>query len=61
MLLLTAKENVTVEESTLEELLSIAQGDMRKAVMLLQSCHQLVGQGGVITPQTVVDISGKVI
>lgn len=58
--MISAKENVTVEDATLDELLSTSGGDMRKAVTFLQSCHQLTNGKASISPAMVVDVSGKV-
>jgi replication factor C subunit 2/4 len=55
----TDKENVQVDEATLDALLAASNGDMRKSVTFLQSCHQLTF-GTSITPELVIDISGKV-
>lgn len=57
---IASKEGVSVTEDTLNTLLSASQGDMRKAVTFLQSCHQLAGTKGVITPDIVYDVSGRV-
>lgn len=52
-------EQVTIDAPTVELMLQVANGDMRKAVTLLQSCHQLaIGQP--VTPELVLDTSGAV-
>jgi replication factor C subunit 2/4 len=51
---------VQLEESTLDTLLVAANGDMRKSVTFLQSCHQLTFGNGAISPEMVIDVSGKV-
>ena len=57
---IASKEGVNVSEETLQTLLAASQGDMRKAVTFLQSCHQLAGSKGNITSDIVYDVSGKV-
>jgi hypothetical protein len=52
---------VQIEESTVSVILNCANGDMRKAVTLLQSAHQINPSGsGPVSPELVVDIAGKV-
>jgi replication factor C subunit 2/4 len=57
---IAAKESVQVEEATVTVILDCSNGDMRKAVTLLQSSHQICPAGVQITPELVVDIAGKV-
>lgn len=67
-------EHVTINDEVADELLLAAQGDMRKAVTYLQSCHQLTGHTSMlnttlaegvtsdvaITSDMVADVSGRV-
>lgn len=57
---IATQEGAKVGDDTLDELLRAAQGDMRKAVTFLQSCHELSFGQAVITPAMVIDVSGKV-
>jgi replication factor C subunit 2/4 len=51
-------EGVDAADDTLEAVLRISGGDMRKAITFLQSASQLYG--GTIKPENVVEISGVV-
>lgn len=51
-------ENTKADEQCLRTVLLLSQGDMRKAITLLQSASQLFG--GVITSDNVVSVSGEV-
>jgi replication factor C subunit 2/4 len=51
-------ESVTANDDTLNAVLKISNGDMRKAINFLQSASQLYG--GVLRPENVVEISGVV-
>jgi DNA polymerase III delta prime subunit len=53
-------EGIQLTEATLEAILQASNGDMRKAVTFLQSAHQLSGGLSSISPEVVIDISGKV-
>ena len=48
-------ENLNVEERVMEEILTLAYGDMRKAVTTLQCVHAL---GGNVTKETVYEMAG---
>jgi len=52
-------ESVPVDESTLDALLDTSGGDLRKAIMYLQSAHQLYGDD--MNAESVVEISGECI
>ena len=57
------KEQVKVGEGSLEKIMELSGGDMRRAVTFLQSCFQLSGGLALnlpITTNIVVDISGEV-
>jgi DNA polymerase III delta prime subunit len=47
-------------EGSLDAILEASQGDMRKAVTFLQSCHQLTVGKSDVTPSIVNDVSGNV-
>ena len=49
-------EKFTVPPEALDQLIIVSGGDMRRAITLLQSAHQL--DGGNISVATIVDISG---
>jgi replication factor C subunit 2/4 len=49
-------EGVDISEEGLNELMTQSEGDMRRAIQMLQSLHQL--HGARIEPQSVHDISG---
>lgn len=53
-------EGIQLSEETLETILQASNGDMRKAVTFLQSAHQLSGGQPTISPDVVIDISGRV-
>jgi replication factor C subunit 2/4 len=50
------QEGVEIAPEGLVELMRLSEGDMRRAIQMLQSLHQL--HGGRIEPQAVLDISG---
>lgn len=54
------REKAQLNEVTVDALLTAAKGDMRKAVTLLQSCHQLTQGKREITPEMVIDVTGEV-
>ena len=49
-------ERVAIDESTLVELIRASEGDMRRAIGMLQSLHRLYG--AEMSPSAVLDISG---
>ena len=51
------QEGVDISPEALAELMRLTEGDMRRAIQMLQSMHQL--HGGRIEPQAVFDISGS--
>lgn len=54
-------EKANLDDTAVDALLKASNGDMRKAVTFLQSCHQLTSNmGTAITADMVVDITGKV-
>lgn len=57
---ISAKEHVSIDESAILEIIDSTQGDMRKSVTFLQSCHQLTCGKELVTKETVGTINGKV-
>lgn len=57
---IAACEGIRLTEPTLEAILQASNGDMRKAVTFLQSAYQLSGGQATISPDVVIDISGRV-
>jgi len=60
MLHIAKCENVLLGDGALDTILTVSEGDMRKAVTFLQSSHQLSGGVEAITSDLVIDISGQV-
>lgn len=56
LLEISKAEKFDMKEDVIDELISVSGGDMRRAITLMQSAHQLEPEG--ITIQTIVDISG---
>jgi replication factor C subunit 2/4 len=56
--LVCTAEGVEASDDTLNTILQVSGGDMRKAITFLQSASQLYG--GAITPENIVEISGVV-
>ena len=52
-------EGVPVDDATLDALLDTSGGDLRKAIMYLQSAYQLYGDD--MNAESVVEISGECI
>jgi replication factor C subunit 2/4 len=57
---IATSEGIQLTEATLEAILQASNGDMRKAVTFLQSAYQLSGGRSTISPDVVIDISGRV-
>ena len=53
---ISEQEGVDIAPDALGEMMRLTEGDMRRAIQMLQSLHQL--HGGRIEPQVVRDISG---
>ena len=53
---ISEQEGVDIAPDALSEMMRLTEGDMRRAIQMLQSLHQL--HGGRIEPQVVRDISG---
>ncbi|CAG5136622.1 unnamed protein product [Candidula unifasciata] len=54
------KEGMDITDTAVNAVLKTSQGDMRKAIMFLQSASRLCGKEGTITQDTVYDIAGVV-
>ncbi|XP_067139702.1 replication factor C subunit 4 isoform X1 [Centruroides vittatus] len=54
-----ASEDVKMSDKVMEELIKISEGDLRKAITLLQSAHRLKGQND-ITLEDIGEIAGTV-
>jgi DNA polymerase III delta prime subunit len=54
-------EHVELEEDALNTIMTVSEGDMRKAVTYLQSAHELAGKNSSISSDIVLDVSGQVI
>ncbi|KAI9179898.1 Subunit of heteropentameric Replication factor C (RF-C) [Blastocladiella emersonii ATCC 22665] len=57
---IAAAEGVQVDDEALDAMMRVSEGDMRKAIMLLQSASRLVGSSGAVTSAIVHDIAGVV-
>jgi len=53
---IASEEGVGVDEPTLAQLIASSEGDMRRAIQMLQSLHRLYG--AEMSPQAVLDTSG---
>eukprot|EP01138_Halocafeteria_seosinensis_P009631 gb/GECG01009841.1/.p1 GENE.gb/GECG01009841.1/~~gb/GECG01009841.1/.p1 ORF type:complete len:196 (+),score=26.42 gb/GECG01009841.1/:1-588(+) len=51
------QEGVKLTTESVDQLINISNGDLRKAIMFLQSASQFYGRNGV-TPEGIVEISG---
>jgi len=56
---IASEENVTLEEGVLDSIIEYSEGDLRKAITLLQSAHRLKSDEK-ITAEDIADISGAV-
>ncbi|KAI9221877.1 P-loop containing nucleoside triphosphate hydrolase protein [Blastocladiella britannica] len=54
------KENVKIDDTAIEAMMQVSEGDMRKAVMFLQSASRLAGEHAPITAAMVRDLAGVV-
>ncbi|KAH9489000.1 replication factor C subunit 4 [Bulinus truncatus] len=54
------EEGVSFEDSAIDAVLKTSEGDMRKAIMTLQSASRLCGKEGTITKDMIFDISGVI-
>lgn len=53
-------ENVRLAEGALDTIMTVSEGDMRKAVTYLQSANELAGRDSIVTSDIVLDVSGQV-
>lgn len=56
---IAGEEGVTLEDGVLDSIIDFSEGDLRKAITLMQSAHRLKGGEGV-TVEDITDISGVV-
>ncbi|GIY89021.1 replication factor C subunit 4 [Caerostris darwini] len=56
---IATEENVKLEDSVIDSVIDFSEGDLRKAITLLQSAHRLKGDEGV-SVNDIADISGVV-
>nr|KAG5699076.1 hypothetical protein BaRGS_017759 [Batillaria attramentaria] len=54
------EEGVQIGDTAMQTLMKVSEGDMRKAVMFLQSASRLCGQDDPITDSIIMDITGVV-
>lgn len=54
------EEGVLIEDSAIDAVLKTSEGDMRKAIMTLQSASRLSGKDGTISREMIFDISGVI-
>mmetsp|Transcript_24598 Transcript_24598/g.30686 ORF Transcript_24598/g.30686 Transcript_24598/m.30686 type:complete len:373 (+) Transcript_24598:45-1163(+) len=57
---IATQEQVAFSEDTLQGIVEVAGGDMRKAVTTLQTAHQLFGAESSISKDEVLEISGNI-
>jgi len=55
---IAANENCSASPDSLDALVAVSGGDMRRSITLMQSAHQLEPEG--FTAQTIIEISGQV-
>lgn len=53
-----AAENVRFESGVLKSLIKACEGDLRRAITSLQSCHRLKGADHVLTIADVEELAG---
>jgi len=53
-------EGMDIDDSAVSAVLKASEGDMRKAIMFLQSASRLCGKDGTITQDVIFDIAGVV-
>ncbi|KAL8567193.1 replication factor C subunit 4 [Nucella lapillus] len=54
------EEDVKIDDDAMSLLMKLSEGDMRRAVMFLQSASRLCGQDDAITTSIIMDITGVV-
>lgn len=53
-------ENLQYSDDVYDKILECSKGDMRRAVNLLQSCHNFYGSNNHVTPDALFEISGQI-
>eukprot|EP01130_Rhizamoeba_saxonica_P013165 TRINITY_DN5583_c0_g1_i1.p1 TRINITY_DN5583_c0_g1~~TRINITY_DN5583_c0_g1_i1.p1 ORF type:complete len:207 (+),score=36.35 TRINITY_DN5583_c0_g1_i1:446-1066(+) len=59
LLFISQEENVNIDSDNIQKLIELSNGDMRKAIMLLQSVYRLHGTSEV-DEQSIIDMAGIV-
>jgi replication factor C subunit 2/4 len=54
-------EHVQLDEGAMQTIMTVSEGDMRKAVTYLQSAHELAGKKNSISSDIVLDVAGQVL
>ncbi|KAJ8599030.1 hypothetical protein CTAYLR_007666 [Chrysophaeum taylorii] len=54
------EENVSYSDDVFHTILEYSDGDMRRAVTLLQSCVNFYGASGSVTPDALLEVSGQI-
>uniref|UniRef100_A0A2C9KDZ4 Replication factor C subunit 4 n=1 Tax=Biomphalaria glabrata TaxID=6526 RepID=A0A2C9KDZ4_BIOGL len=54
------EEGIAIDDSAIDAVFKTSDGDMRKAIMTLQSASRLCGKDGAITKDMIFDISGVI-
>mmetsp|Transcript_9043 Transcript_9043/g.13543 ORF Transcript_9043/g.13543 Transcript_9043/m.13543 type:complete len:345 (-) Transcript_9043:104-1138(-) len=57
---ITKSENVNCDEKTLEYLINVSGGDMRRSITTLQTAQNIVGIGESLTTEDISEISGVI-
>uniref|UniRef100_A0A7S3NPK0 AAA+ ATPase domain-containing protein n=1 Tax=Aureoumbra lagunensis TaxID=44058 RepID=A0A7S3NPK0_9STRA len=60
LLSIAQAENVNYPNEVYDNILDFSQGDMRRAVNLLQSCVNFYGANGTISPDALLEVSGQI-
>lgn len=54
------KEGIHYEDSTIDELINVSEGDMRRSVMLLQSASRMLSANSKLTPTQIRELAGYI-
>lgn len=57
---IAAAEKIELGDETLQELVRISDGDMRKSITVLQSAQKLRGMLAALTPEDVMEVAGVI-
>ena len=57
---IAGSEHVTLNEETLEKLVELSEGDMRRSITILQSAQKLRGMGTTLSPGDVMEVAGVI-